>query len=55
MALTQIHASLGAQYDEHEPGRSPSIMSRASDGWVTVGIQQTIWKRFCDLIDGSFA
>lgn len=50
VALTQIHASLGAQYDDQEPGRSPSIMSRASDGWVTVGIQQTIWKRFCDLI-----
>lgn len=50
VALTQIHASLSAQFDEDEPGRQPSTMSRAADGWVTVGIQQAIWPRFCEMI-----
>lgn len=49
-AVTQIHASLAAQYTDHEPGRRPSTISRAKDGWITVGIQQGAWPKFCEMI-----
>ena len=49
-AVTQIHSSISAQHTEHDPVRHPEILSRAKDGWVNVGIQQSSWKAFCDLI-----
>lgn len=48
--LSQIHASLAAQYSGHGPARRPSTISRAKDGYITAAIQQGAWPKFCDLI-----
>ncbi|HEX2173425.1 MAG TPA: CoA transferase, partial [Dehalococcoidia bacterium] len=50
VAVSQIHSSLSAQFGGHDPGRRPSTMSRAKDGWITAAIQQGAWRRFCDVI-----
>ena len=48
--MSGIHATIHAQYGEHDPGRRPNTLSKTKDGWVNVGIQQATWRPFCEMI-----
>lgn len=49
-AVSQIHASVHAQFGGDNPMRRDSQLSRTKDGWINVGIQDSSWVEFCDLI-----
>ncbi|MSQ27918.1 MAG: CoA transferase [Dehalococcoidia bacterium] len=49
-AVSQIHASVHAQFGGENPLRRDSQLSRTKDGWINVGIQDSSWKQFCSLI-----
>ena len=48
--MSGIHATIHAQYGEHDPTRLVNTLTRAKDGWVSTGIQQATWKPFCEMI-----
>lgn len=48
--ISGIHATIYAQYGEHDPGRRANTLSKTKDGWVNVGIQQATWRPFCEMI-----
>ena len=49
-SVSQIHASVHAQFGNSDPMRRASILSRTKDGWMNVGIQDSSWVEFCHLI-----
>ena len=49
-AVSQIHASVHAQFGGDNPMRRDSQLSRTRDGWINVGIQDSSWVEFCGLI-----
>jgi crotonobetainyl-CoA:carnitine CoA-transferase CaiB-like acyl-CoA transferase len=54
-AMTQIHASVEAAWQGESPGRRPSDLLPAKDGWASVGLAMGVgadtWPSVCRMMD----
>ncbi len=53
-AVTQIHSSIGAQFNGADTPRRRNTLLQAKDGWVnpglSMGVREDTWARICDLM-----